>query len=384
MSNPQLDQLDQLAKVPVTHSTKVQPGEVVLIEVIDVPTEVPIAIARAVLEAGGIPIVDIKQNRVQRELIRGGNEEGLRLIGDYEAFRMKKVQIYIGVRGGNNIAEMSDVPAEKMRLYQTHWLKRVHLDIRVPNTKWVILRWPTPSMAQQAQESTEAFERFYFKVCTLDYSQMERSVKPLKALMEATDEVHIVGPGTDLRFSIKDIPAVPCTGEYNIPDGECFTSPVRDSVNGTIHFNTPTIYQGTTFTDIRLRFENGKIVEASANNTERLNAILDTDEGARYTGEFALAFNPLIKKPILDILFDEKITGSFHLTPGQAYEEADNGNRSSVHWDMVMIQTPEHGGGEIYFDGVLVRKDGLLVLPELEALNPENLLKDHVKNESTS
>ena len=252
MSNPQLDQLDQLAKVPVTHSTKVQPGEVVLIEVIDVPTEVPIAIARAVLEAGGIPIVDIKQNRVQRELIRGGNEEGLRLIGDYEAFRMKKVQIYIGVRGGNNIAEMSDVPAEKMRLYQTHWLKRVHLDIRVPNTKWVILRWPTPSMAQQAQESTEAFERFYFKVCTLDYSQMERSVKPLKALMEATDEVHIVGPGTDLRFSIKDIPAVPCTGEYNIPDGECFTSPVRDSVNGTIHFNTPTIYQGTTFTDIRL------------------------------------------------------------------------------------------------------------------------------------
>ena len=184
--------------------------------------------------------------------------------------------------------------------------------------------------------------------------------------------------------ALKTFRLFPCTAEHNIPDGECFTAPVRDSVVGTIQFNTPTLYQGTTFTDVKLRFEAGRIIEATANDTKKLNDILDTDESARYIGEFALAFNPLITKPILDILFDEKITGSFHLTPGQAYEEADNGNRSSVHWDMVMIQTSKHGGGEIYFDGALVRKDGLFVLPELEALNPENLLKAHVKNEPIS
>ena len=188
-----------------------------------------------------------------------------------------------------------------------------------------------------------------------------------------TDEVHIVGKGTDLRFSIKDIPVIPCAGEKNIPDGECFTAPVRDSVNGTIHFNTPTIYQGTTFTDVRLRFENGKIVEASANHTEKLNEILDTDEGARYIGEFSIAFNPHITTPMLDILFDEKIAGSLHITPGKAYEVADNGVRSAVHWDMVMIQRPEYGGGEIYFDGELIRKDGQFVIPALAPLNPENL-----------
>ena len=365
--------LDKLANVLTTHSTKVQPGEFVLIEGIDIPQEMVIALIRAVRNAGGIPLVELKQNRIQREVILGGDDAGIKLIGEYEIYRMEKVQAYIGIRGSHNITEMSDVPAEAMQRYQKYWIRPLN-DIRVPHTKWVVLRWPYPAMAQQAQMSTEAFEDYYFDVCTLDYSRMERAMVPLKSLMEETDEVHIVGEGTDLRFSIKDIPIIPCAGEKNIPDGECFTAPVRDSVNGTIRFNTPTIYQGTTFTDIRLRFENGKIVEATANNTGRLNAILDTDEGARYIGEFAIAFNPYITSPMLDILFDEKIAGSFHFTPGQAYEEADNGVRSAVHWDMVMIQTPEHGGGEISFDGHLIRKDGRFVHPALEALNPENLI----------
>ena len=365
--------LDKLANVLTTHSTKVQPGEFVLIEGIDIPQEMVIALIRAVRNAGGIPLVELKQNRIQREIILGGDDAGIKLIGEYEIYRMEKVQAYIGIRGSHNITEMSDVPAEAMQRYQKYWIRPLN-DIRVPHTKWVVLRWPYPAMEQQAQMSTEAFEDYYFDVCTLDYSRMERAMVPLKSLMEETDEVHIVGEDTDLRFSIKDIPIIPCAGEKNMPDGECFTAPVRDSVNGTIRFNTPTIYQGTTFTDIRLRFENGKIVEATANNTERLNAILDTDEGARYIGEFAIAFNPYITSPMLDILFDEKIAGSFHFTPGQAYEEADNGVRSAVHWDMVMIQTPEHGGGEMSFDGNLIRKDGRFVHPALEALNPENLI----------
>ena len=306
--------LDKLANVLVTHSTTVQPGEFVLIEGIDIPQEMVIALIRSVREAGGIPLVELKQNRIQREIIRGGDDAGIKLMGEYEAYRMEKVQAYIGIRGSHNITEMSDVPTEAMQRYQKYWLRPLN-DIRVPHTKWVVLRWPLPAMAQQAKMSTEAFEDYYFDVCTLDYSRMESAMSPLKALMEETDEVHIVGEDTDLQFSIKDIPVIPCAGEKNIPDGECFTAPVRDSVNGTIHFNTPTIYQGTTFTDIRLRFEDGKIVEASANNSKRLNDILDTDEGARYIGEFSIAFNPYITNPMLDILFDEKLLGRFILHP---------------------------------------------------------------------
>ena len=191
---------------------------------------------------------------------------------------MKQVQGYIGIRGSHNINELSDVSPEANEVYKRYWQTPV-LDIRVPNSKWVVLRWPTPSMAQQANQSTEAFKNFYFKVCGLDYSRMERAVAPLKALMEATDEVHIVGPGTDLKFSIKNMPAIPCTGEYNIPDGECFTAPVRNSVEGMIQFNVSTIQEGMTFTDVRLKFEGGRIVEATSSNSKRLNQILDIDAG---------------------------------------------------------------------------------------------------------
>jgi aminopeptidase len=230
-------------------------------------------------------------------------------------------------------------------------------------------------MAQAANMSTEGFEDFYFRVCTgVDYGKMAEAMKPLHALMDKTDRVHITGQGTDLTFSKKGIATIPCSGEANVPDGEIFTCPIRDSVNGTIQYNCETLYRGTIFNNIRLVFKDGKIIEATAGgDTAKLNEILDTDEGARYIGEWSLAFNPHILKPMKDILFDEKIAGSFHLTPGQAYEEADNGNRSQIHWDMVCIQRPEFGGGAIYFDDVLVRKDGLFALPELEGLNPDRL-----------
>jgi aminopeptidase len=273
------------------------------------------------------------------------------------------------------VSELSDVPLDKQKLYeQTVW-KRVHQDIRIRKTRWCVLRWPSPSMAQMAEMSTEAFEDFYFNVCTLDYQKMARAMQPLKAIMEKTDTVRLKGPrDTDLTFSIKGIPAIPCEGRVNIPDGEVFTAPVRDSVNGIIHFNSPTMYRGATHNDIRLVFRKGKVVEATSTATDKLNEVLNTDEGARYVGEFAIGFNPYCTRPMKDILFDEKIAGSIHFTPGNSYDEADNGNKSGIHWDMVMLQTPEAGGGEIWFDNRLIRKDGRFVIAELEPLNPENLL----------
>jgi aminopeptidase len=285
----------------------------------------------------------------------------------HELARMKKMNAYVALRGSSNITELSDVPAERMKLIAK--TMRPVQDQRVKKTKWVVLRWPTPSMAQLAGMSTEAFENFYFTVCTLDYRKLQPGMKALKALMEKANRVEIKGPGTELRFSIKGISAVICGGDRNIPDGEVFSCPVKDSVQGHVTFNAPSIYQGTSFDGIRLKFRNGKIVDATSNRTKELNKILDSDAGARYIGEFSLGFNPHVLEPMRDILFDEKIAGSFHFTPGQAYEEADNGNKSQVHWDMVSIQRPEYGGGEIYFDGKLIRRDGEFLPKQLRSLN---------------
>lgn len=365
---------DKLADVIIGHSTKLQKDEKILIEAIDIPEEMVVALIRKVKKIGGAPFVTIKNNKITRELYSAVSEDAMKIAGELEAARMKQMDAYVALRGSHNIAELSDVPDEGMKLYQDHWWLPVHINIRVPKTKWVVLRWPSSSMAQQANMSTEAFEEFYFNVCTLDYDKMDDAMDALVKRMEETDQVHITGPGTDLTFSIKDIPVVKCAGEKNVPDGEVYTAPVRTSVNGTLAYTAKTIYRGVVHEGIKLEFKDGKIISATSDKTEQLNKVLDTDDGARYIGEFALGVNPYITDPMLDILFDEKICGSFHFTPGGAYEDdADNGNRSKVHWDMVCIQTPEYGGGEIYFDNELIRKDGLFVVDDLKPLNPENL-----------
>lgn len=365
--------MQKLARNLVRYSCALKKGERILIEAFDIPEEMVVLLVREAAKAGGIPLVTLKQNRVMRELFKASKIEGLKAIGEYERFRMEKVDAYIGIRGSHNISEMSDLPAAKLAQYQKHWMKPVHMEVRVPNTKWVVLRWPSAGMAQQGKMSTEAFEDFYFNVCNLDYAKMDKAMQPLKRLMERTDKVHIKGPGTNLRFSIKSIPSVICAGKMNIPDGEIFTAPVRESVQGTITYNTRSLYLGTEFSDLSFTFKKGKIVKATGSPADRLASILDSDEGARFIGEFAIGVNPFVSRPMLDTLFDEKIAGSIHFTPGNAYDDADNGNRSEVHWDLVLIQTPEWGGGEIYFDGKLIRKNGLFVPRALKPLNPKNL-----------
>ncbi len=363
--------IESLAQLLIHHSCRLQSGQKLLIEAFDLPE--PNLICRLVDEAyhiGATPFVAVKNNAVLRSLYRGATEASMGLAGKFEAAVMSEMDAYIGIRGSANSNEFADVPGPNMDLYQQHWWQPVHVQIRVPKTRWVVLRYPTPSMAQAASKSCEQFEDFYFGVCTADYAKMSEDLKPLKARMEAADQVRITAPGTDLQFSIKDIPVVPCAGECNIPDGECFTAPVKDSVNGTIQFNTSSRYQGTVFDGIRFELKDGRIVDATCRNaSDRLNQILDSDEGARYIGEWSCGTNNHILHPMLDTLFDEKIGGSFHFTPGNAYDEADNGNRSRVHWDIVLIQTPEYGGGEIWFDGQLVRKDGRFLPKDLAGLN---------------
>jgi aminopeptidase len=363
----------QLAAGLTGFSTELKEGERVLIDAFDVPDAMVIALVRATRARGAYPYVQIHRARITRELALGAEEAQFAPSAEIELARMQKMDAYIALRGSENIFEASDVPSDKVQLVSR--LMKPVLDHRVGKTKWVVLRWPTAAMAQQAAMSTEAFEDFYFQ-------GVHARLRPDGAghgcargdLMKKTDRVQIKGPGTDLTFSIKGIGAQPCGGLRNIPDGEVFSCPVKDSVEGVIQYNAPTVYLGASFDNIRLVFKKGKIVEATSSNTKRLNEILDSDAGARYIGEFALGFNPHILEPMRDILFDEKIAGSFHFTPGQAYEGVGNGNKSQVHWDMVCIQRPEYGGGEIFFDGKLVRKDGIFVPKALHKLNPEYLL----------
>ncbi len=363
---------ETLADILIDHSVRLQAGETLLIECFDpADTTLPRLLVRKAAERGGLALVETRDARVVRELVLRGSQEAVEKWGRIDAARMEQAQAYIGLRGAWNISEMADVPADKLDVYNTLYQKPVHFERRVPHTKWCVLRLPNASMAQQAGTGTEAFEDFYFDVCTLDYARMANDLKPLTARMEAAREVRITAPDTDLTFSIAGIPVVPCFGTMNIPDGEVFTAPVRDSINGHVRFNAPTIYQGASFDGVRLEFRDGKVVKAdcAGGDAEKLGRILDADDGARFVGEWSIGCNPRILKPMRDILFDEKIAGSFHLTPGNAYDEADNGNRSKIHWDLVQIQRPEYGGGTIAFDGVPIRVDGRFVIDDLKPLD---------------
>lgn len=365
--------IEKLASSLLSHSINLQKGERILIEIIGMEA-IPLGkeLIKQAENIGAIPFFNIIDYEIMREMLLNCTEEQMKIFAKHDVQRMKDMNAYIGIRASTNTAELNGVPVEKMEIYNKYYTLPVHFEERIKHTKWCILRYPNASMAQMSNMNTEEFEDFYFNVCTLDYDKMSKAMNPLVNLMNKTKNVHIIGEGTDLTFSIEGIPAEKYMGTYNIPDGEVATAPIKDSVNGYITYNTETRYNGVLFNNIRFEFKDGKIIKATSNKTKELNEILDTDEGSRYIGEFALGLNPYIEKPIGDTLFDEKIKGSFHLTPGDSLEESNNGNRSSIHWDIVNIQTPEYGGGEIWFDDVLVRKDGVFVLDELKALNPEN------------
>ncbi|MFC2150382.1 aminopeptidase [Calditrichota bacterium] len=365
-----------LAKQLIDYSIELQAGETLYLEVKGKET---LELAKEVIKhatlKGATPFMYYSDESLARHFVGNASEDQFRTFADLHMELMKRADAYIGLRGSDNPFDLADVDQKQMDMNMSYFLKPVHLEQRIKHTKWVVLRYPNNAMAQLAETSQESFEDFYFDVCTLDYAKMSSEMDKLHALMARTDKVHIKGPNTDLMFSIKGIPPRKCDGKRNIPDGECFTAPVKDSVNGRITYNTPSLHQGTLYKNISFLFKDGKIVEATCDGqTEKLNKVLDTDEGARYIGEFSLGFNPFILHPMKDTLFDEKIKGSLHFTPGQCYEEAPNGNDSAVHWDLVLIQREDYGGGEIWFDDQLIRKDGVFTDPELErGFSAENL-----------
>ena len=368
--------IEKLAKTIVNYSCKLKKGEKILIKSYGEGDErnLVTAIINEAYKIGASPFVWNHDPHIMRELLKKCNEEQMKTWAKSDLMLMKDMDAYVGIWGGLNSAENSSVKTENNKIYEKFYLNPVHMKERVKNTKWVVMNYPTPAMAQQASMSSDEFEDFYFKVCNLDYSKMSKAMDNLVKLMDKTDKVKIVGNGTDLTFSIKGIKSIKCDGKMNIPDGEVFTAPVKNSVNGVLSYNTPSLYSdGFTYENIKFEFKNGKIIDASCNDTKRINKILDTDAGSRYIGEFAIGVNPYITEPMKDILFDEKIMGSFHFTPGSCYDEAPNGNNSQIHWDLVCIQTKKYGGGEIYFDDKLIRKDGLFVIDSLKCLNPDKL-----------
>jgi len=371
-----------LARLLIEYSVRLKGGEILYLEIKGKETlELAKQVIRIATEKGAVPFWYYNDESLLRQWIHSADDDQFKKQAELHLELMKRADAYIGLRGSDNPFDLADIDSKQMDKQKTLFYKPVHLEERVKRTKWVVLRYPNNAMAQLAETSQESFEDFYYEVCCADYAKMSKAQDKLKALMEAADKVRLKAPGTDLTFSIKGIPCVKCDGTRNIPDGEVYTAPVRESVNGTIKYNTPSLYEGVVYNGISLTFENGKIVKATADsNLEKLNGILDTDEGARYVGEFAIGVNPFILRPMKDTLFDEKIAGSFHFTPGQCYDEAPNGNQSAIHWDLVLIQRPDYGGGEMWFDDKLIRKDGVFTDPELEkAFSAENLRSSELK-----
>ena len=368
------NRIEKLARMMVNYSCEIKSGEHVMIRYEgDETLPMVSALMRYVYEAGAYPYPVRRDKRLDRELIISAGDEQFEMMRRHELAFTDDMDCFLTVHATHNQFEFSDIPPEKLHKY----MKIVAMPAvlrRMRDDRWAGISYPCSSEAQALGVSQQAYEDFFFKVCTMDYPKMKKAAEPLGALMDRTDKVHIVGQGTDLTFSIKGIGSKICAGDHNIPDGEVFSAPVPDSVEGVVTYNIPNVVEGICYESITLTFRHGRMVDIQCGNNARLNKFFDVDEGARYVGEFALGFNPYITKPMKSTAFDEKIAGSFHFTPGMSFERAGNGNVSSIHCDLVCVQTPEYGGGEIWFDDVLIRRDGLFVLPELEGLNPENLM----------
>lgn len=363
------EQMTKLSKTIVNYSVNVKEGDRVLITYQSSACNDLVALLiNDIYENKGIPFIRLMDSELNCLLMEKTSEKRAEMMAHELEYDVNNYDCFINIRYTENEFEYKNISTDVFRLIDSKCNK--FDDIRINDRRWVLFNYPSQLDAYKAKMKTEEFKEYAFKVMNVDYAAMGELIKPLKDLMEKTDKVRMIGPNTDITFSIKGMPAIPCCGDCNIPDGEIYTAPIKDSVNGIITYNTPSPYRGNVYNNVSLEFKDGKIIKATCSESdEELNKIFDTDPGARYIGEFAIGVNPMVLEPMGDILYDEKIMGSIHFTPGKCYDNADNGNNSAIHWDLVWIGRKDYGGGEIYFDDVLIRKDGEFVLKELQGLN---------------
>lgn len=357
----------KLAKTLLTHSCELKKGENVMIQLVGLNG---IGLVRALTELaremGAHPFIRIEDSETNRMLLETGDDTFWKNQAAADQLPlMKNMHAFVGIRASENIYENSKVGKTENAAFAEHFLQPVHFDQRVNHTKWVVLRYPSAAFAMNAKMPTAEFARFYYNACLLDYNKLRKAMEPLESRLRKTDEIHLKGDGTNIKFSVKGQNWIPCYGERNIPDGELFSSPIIDTVEGEITY-APSVYQGKPFEFVKLKVEKGVVIDFDSSDNDALKSILDTDPGARRFGEFSFGTNPIIGKPMYDILFDEKIYGSNHLTLGQDYEIAPNGNKSSIHWDLVCI------GADVYLDGELIRKGREFVTEDLKVLNPDS------------
>lgn len=359
----------QLAEKILSFSCELKEGQNVMLQLIGLNGVGLIrALAETAREMKAHPFVQINDTEVQRTLMEKGDGDFWKNQAQTDQLPlMKKMDAFVGVRASLNIYELSQVSKKANKAYSDHFLQPVHFEERVNNTNWVVLRYPSESFAMNARMPTRDFRDFYYRSCLLDYRELAEAMKPLEERLRGTDMIRLEGEGTDIEFSVKGQNWIPCFGKRNIPDGELFSAPLLSSVNGHITY-APSVYQGKPFDYVKLEVRDGVVIDFDSSNNEQLEEILDTDDGARRFGEFSFGLNPVIASPMRDILFDEKIYGSNHLTLGNDYEIAPNGNESNIHWDLVCI------GADVYLDGEKIREGRQFVTEDLQGLNPEALL----------
>lgn len=353
------ERIINIAKTVTKYSINVQKGEKVLIKASIDSKELVMELVKDIYELGGYPYVRLCDEEIERCIYEGATKELFQIGFSWDEKMYDEIDCYIMIRSIDNDAELSEIDSNK--ILQNAIVGQKITDKVIQNKKWCLLQWPTKGTAQNLKMSYDKCVDYMFNACTADYNEISLIGNKLRKIMLKTDRVKILKEGTNLEFSIKNCEVAVTAGKYNLPDGEVATAPVINSLNGYITFNTKSIYNGTLFSNVKLTFKNGKIININADNDiKNLEKIFDTDYGSRYIGEFAFGLNPLTTKVIGIALYDEKIKGSIHIAAGKSLPGlCDNGNRSAIHWDLVQIHTKEHGGGKIYFDDRIIMEDGV-------------------------
>jgi len=362
--------VEKLADVLVNYSVAVQPGDKVLVEG-ETPTAPLLkAVYARVLQTGGYPMMMAFLPGTEELLFRHGSDEQLKHVPDPLKLIIETYDAAIRIRGVENTKALSNVDPAKMVLHnqarrelmQTFMQRSGSGDLR-----WVTTLFPTNAHAQDAEMSLSEYEDFVYGACMPDiddpvgyWRRFSAWQQKIVEWLKGRERAHVLGPETELHLSIAGRTFINSDGKHNMPSGEVFTGPVEDSVEGHVRFSYPAIFQGREVSGVQLWFEGGRVVKATAEkNEDFLLQTLDTDDGSRYVGEFAIGTNEGIDRFTRQILFDEKINGSFHMALGAGYPETGSKNESAIHWDMICDL---RDGGEIWVDEELMYKNGKFVI----------------------